>query len=274
MKFLKDKLADRNTNIKDDVTHAVADGALLDKIGQHNSDPEDPELIHPLLSEVRRITKPRAYPLFLAEKGTEIVEHLLFSKKSESVVNGVTARERVVVLGTGWGSTAFLKDIDTNLYDVTVVSPSNHFVFTPMLAGVCVGTVECRSICEPTREINKSVNFVEAIATEIDPKSKTVKCEGVLCTGDTCDLDEFSLQYDRLVMTVGAQTNTFGIPGVREHCFFLKKIEDARRIRGAIVQAFEQASLPNISDKDKRKYLTFVVIGAGPTGIEFAVSIF
>ena len=71
-------------------------------------------------------------------------------------------------------------------------------------------------------------------------------------------------------MTVGAQTNTFGIPGVREHCCFLKQIEDARRIRTAIVNCFERANLPSLSEEEKKNTLTFAVIGAGPTGVEFA----
>ncbi len=71
-------------------------------------------------------------------------------------------------------------------------------------------------------------------------------------------------------MTVGAQTNTYGIPGVREYCCFLKQIDDAQRIRTAIVNLFERANLPGLSDEQRQSILTFAVIGAGPTGVEFA----
>jgi NADH:ubiquinone reductase (non-electrogenic) len=71
-------------------------------------------------------------------------------------------------------------------------------------------------------------------------------------------------------MTVGAQTNTYGIPGVREYCCFLKQIDDAQRIRTAIVNLFERANLPGLTDEQKEAILTFAVIGAGPTGVEFA----
>ena len=64
-----------------------------------------------------------------------------------------TPKERIIVLGTGWGAASFLKSIDCNKYDVTVISPRNYFVFTPMLAGASVGTVEFRSITEPVREV-------------------------------------------------------------------------------------------------------------------------
>ncbi|CAB9521114.1 Internal alternative NAD(P)H-ubiquinone oxidoreductase A1, mitochondrial [Seminavis robusta] len=184
-----------------------------------------------------------------------------------------TEREKIVVLGTGWGAVSFLKGIDTSLYDVTVISPRNYFLFTPMLAGASVGTVEYRSITEPVREINRKVNYLEATATEIDPKTKVVTCESVVCDGNSCDIEDFTVEYDRLVVTVGAQTNTFGIPGVREYCCFLKQVEDARRIRTAIVNCFERANLPSLTDEQRENDLTIAVIGAGPTGIEFAAEL-
>lgn len=69
---------------------------------------------------------------------------------------------------------------------------------------------------------------------------------------------------------IGAQTNTFGIPGVREHCCFLKQVDDARRVRSSIVNCFERANIPGMSEEARINNLTFAVIGAGPTGIEFA----
>lgn len=94
-----------------------------------------------------------------------------------------------------------------------------------------------------------------------------------MCEGTSCEIDDFQVEYDRLIVTVGAQTNTFGIPGVREHCSFLKQVEDARRIRSAIVNCFERANIPGLSDEERENQLTFAVIGAGPTGIEFAAEL-
>lgn len=112
------------------------------------------------------------------------------------------------------------------------------------------------------------MSYFEGTATEIDPVQKTLSCESVVCDGNSCDIADFTLPYDRLVVTIGAQTNTFGIPGVREHCNFLKEVEDARRIRTAIVNCFERANLPDLTDEERIKGLTFAIIGAGPTGIE------
>ena len=66
-------------------------------------------------------------------------------------------KKRVVVLGTGWAGTSFLKDLDVSSYDVQLVSPRNYFAFTPLLPSVTCGTVEARSIAEPVRNIIKKV---------------------------------------------------------------------------------------------------------------------
>ena len=104
----------------------------------------------------------------------------------------------------------------------------------------------------------------------VDPKTSTIECQSVVCDGNSCEVESFTVSYDRLLFTIGAQTNTFGIPGVREYCCFLRQIEDARRIRTAIVNCFERANLPGLSDEARINTLTFAVIGAGPTGVEFA----
>jgi len=80
----------------------------------------------------------------------------------------------------------------------------------------------------------------------------------------------FTVDYDYAIVTIGAATNTFGIPGVRENCNFLKQIDDAVRIRTSIVNCFERANLPGLTEEQKRATLTFAIIGAGPTGVEFA----
>ena len=122
-------------------------------------------------------------------------------------------------------------------------------------------------------QLNGKANFVEAVATNIDPTTRMVECESVVCEGNSCQIEQFSVPYDRLVVSVGAQTNTFGIKGVKENCCFLKQVEDARRIRTAIVNCFERANLPHLSELEKQHTLTFAVIGAGPTGVEFAAEL-
>lgn len=71
---------------------------------------------------------------------------------------GVAPKKKVVVLGTGWAGTTFVKNIDSSLYDVQVISPRNYFAFTPLLPSVTCGTVEPRSIVEPIRKIITKVD--------------------------------------------------------------------------------------------------------------------
>jgi NADH dehydrogenase FAD-containing subunit len=289
-KILRQEVVNRNAEVDNEGKYAVADGEDFDKLNEAQisviSDEEVEKLqISPvkedkndLAARMERMTEPRPFALFIAEKAAEFVEASLSDvckgfKRSIPSNNGVGVKEKVVILGSGWGAVSYVKDIDTDLYDVTVISPRNHFVFTPMLAGASVGTVEFRSITQPIREVNRKARFLEAFAKEIDPETNTIVCESVVCDGNSCDLEEFTVDYDRLIVTVGAQTNTFGIPGVREHCCYLRQIEDARRIRTAIVNCFERANLPNLTDEERVQNLTFAVIGAGPTGIEFAAEL-
>lgn len=185
-------------------------------------------------------------------------------------------KKKVVVLGTGWGGTSFLKNLDCSRYEVKVISPRNYFAFTPLLPSVTCGTVEARSIVEPIRKMfekkKKDVTYYEAECFKIDATKKAVQCRSAVGT----NLDgngDFEVDYDYLVVALGATVNTFNTPGVMEHCHFLKEVEDAQKIRRSVVDCFEKASLPNISEEMKRKILHFVVIGGGPTGVEFAAEL-
>lgn len=294
-KVLRQEITEKSTivDIEDEIKYATtigegtsADGeAVVQNENEENTDQPAP---HSVVSDadlaqrkkVERAIKPRAYPLFIAEKAAILIQDTIDA--IDSVLNKNDAsydefigkddiiKERVVILGTGWGAAAFLKEIDTTRFEVTVISPRNFFLFTPMLAGASVGTVEYRSITENIRGINPKTNYLEGTAVEIDSKSKTVLSQSVVCEGNSCTIEDFTVEYDKLLITVGAQTNTFGIPGVREHCCFLKQVEDARKIRTSIVNCFERANLPTMTEQQCINILTFAVIGAGPTGIEFA----
>ncbi|KAE8689500.1 External alternative NAD(P)H-ubiquinone oxidoreductase B1 [Hibiscus syriacus] len=85
--------------------------------------------------------------------------------------------------------------------------------------------------------------------------------------------EENAVDYDYLIIAVGAQVNTFNTPGVMENCHFLKEIEDAQKIRKNVIESFEKASLPSLSEKERKKILHFVIVGGGPTGVEFAAEL-
>ncbi|KAJ4703367.1 External alternative NAD(P)H-ubiquinone oxidoreductase [Melia azedarach] len=185
-------------------------------------------------------------------------------------------KKKVVVLGTGWAGTSFLKNLNHPTYDVQVISPRNYFAFTPLLPSVTVGTVEARSIVEPVRNIvrkkNVDVCFWEAECFKIDAQNKKVYCRSTK-ESNLNGKEEFSVDYDYLVVAMGARANTFNTPGVEENCHFLKEVEDAQKIRRTVIESFEKASLPNLSDEERKKILHFVVVGGGPTGVEFSAEL-
>ena len=183
-------------------------------------------------------------------------------------------RKRLIILGSGWGAMSVLKHLEPGQFEVVVVSPRNYFLFTPLLPSVTVGTVEARSIVEPVRKIvakkfgKYPVHFMEAECVSVNTESKTVHCKdqsGVVGTVESFDLD-----YDLLVVAVGARTNTFNTPGVNEYAHFLKEIKDARKIRDVLIDNVETASIPGQPEEERKRLLHIVVVGGGPTGVEFA----
>jgi NADH dehydrogenase len=181
-------------------------------------------------------------------------------------------KPKLVILGTGWGSVALLKQLNPGDYHVTVVSPSNHFLFTPMLPSATVGTLELRSLVEPVRKIVRRVHghFMKATAEDIEFSEKLVEVSAI---GPNGEKQHFYLPYDKLVIGVGSVTNPHGVKGL-ENCHFLKDINDARLIRNSIVRNLETACLPTTSDEERRRLLSFVVSGGGPTGVEFAAELY
>lgn len=122
--------------------------------------------------------------------------------------------------------------------------------------------------------------FIQAEARSVDFDKKVINCSEWIR-----DERRFDLNYDKLIVGVGADNNTFGIPGVTAivdykrpsgetgNVFFLKELADARAIRNQIINNLEEASIPGISESEKKRLLNFVVVGGGPTGVEFAAEL-
>merc|ERR1719235_956727 len=159
--------------------------------------------------------------------------------------NNQTEKPNLVVLGTGWGSFRVLSDIDSEKYNVSVVSPRNHLLFTPMLASSAVGTVQQRSICQPVRPVvaSKGGKFYESSVSKVDTEGKRVLAK-------TFNGTEYWIPYDKLVVGVGFQPNDFGTPGVKEHAFFMKETADATVLKDHILRKLEKASYIHALDGD------------------------
>lgn len=212
-------------------------------------------------------------PLFASLAGIAYVGWGVYEERNPGPqVEPDPSKKTLVVLGTGWGSVSLLKKLDTEHYNVIVISPRNYFLFTPLLPSCTTGLIEHRSIMEPIRTILRhkkaNVKYYEAEASSVDPERKVVR---VLDTSEIRgDVVETEIPYDMLVVGVGAENATFGIPGVREHTCFLKEIGDAQRIRKKIMDCVETAAFKGQSQEEIDRLLHMVVVGGGPTGVEFA----
>ncbi|EAU39040.1 hypothetical protein ATEG_00394 [Aspergillus terreus NIH2624] len=181
-------------------------------------------------------------------------------------------KKTLVILGTGWGSVSLLKKLDTENYNVVVISPRNYFLFTPLLPSCTTGLIEHRSIMEPIRNILRmkkaNVKFYEAEATKIDYEKRVVHISDD--SEIKGDISHTEVPFDMLVVGVGAENATFGIKGVREHSCFLKEVGDAQNIRKRIMDCVETAMFKDQTEDEVKRLLHMVVVGGGPTGVEFA----
>lgn len=179
-------------------------------------------------------------------------------------------------------------------YQTVVISPRSYFVFTSLLNSTAVGTLEFRTALEPIRSRRKpNVEFIQARAEAVDFTRKTVTVEQNFADGmqaaamaknrkesiiakeaqASTNGQKWDVQYDKLVVSVGCNPQTFRIKGVKEHAFFMKDVADARRVRKRILECFEIASLPTTSEKTREQLMRFAVVGGGPTGMEFAAEL-
>lgn len=199
------------------------------------------------------------------------------SRRSYSIPEG-EERKKVVILGSGWGALSVINHLNPGQFDITVISPRNYFLFTPLLPSVTVGTVESRSIVEPIRKLIRkhhkdmpNVRFLEAECMDIDHTRKHVVCEDR--SEIVGEVSKWDIKYDILVVAVGATSNTFNTPGVTQYCHFLKEVPDAQHIRNILIDLVETASIPGQTLAEQERLLHFMVVGGGPTGVEFAAEV-
>ena len=170
----------------------------------------------------------------------------------------------VVVIGGGFGGLKFLQRARSTKIQFTLIDKQNHHLFQPLLYQVATAVLSPANIAFPIRRMFKNFKNVKVIldeATDINREEKTV----TISNGE-------KIKYDQLVVSTGSKHSYFGNDDWSEYSNGLKGINDALQIRERLLRAFEKAE--NEKDIDKRnKYLNFVVVGGGPTGVEMAGSI-
>jgi NADH dehydrogenase len=177
---------------------------------------------------------------------------------------GQDGSHRVVVIGSGFGGLFATRQLNKAPVQVTVIGNTSHHLFQPLLYQVATGVLSQGEIAPATREILRRQRNAEVLfgeVTSIDVQNKTVT--SVSPIGST------STPYDSLIVAAGAGQSYFGNDQFAEFAPGMKSIDDALELRGRIFGSFEMAEL--LTDPAQiDEWLTFVVIGAGPTGVEMA----
>ena len=177
-------------------------------------------------------------------------------------------KRKIVVLGGGYGGVECTRKLEEyfkndNDVEIVLISEDNYLLFTPMLPQVAAGMLATRHIVMPIRTIINKTTFYEGRIKNIDPYGKVVNLWG------TDEKRGVSIHYDFLVVSLGSETNFFGMSDVEKHAYTIKTLNDAMIIRNRVIEMLEQAE--NESNPILRKsLLTFVIVGGGFAGIETA----
>src|SRR5690349_13366710 len=173
-------------------------------------------------------------------------------------------KKRVVIVGGGFGGLEAAKALDGADVEVVLVDRANYHLFQPLLYQVAMAGLSPAEIASPIRGILADVENVRVLLDEVtgvDLEARMVTLRA-----------EPPLAYDWLVLATGARTSYFGHDEWEKAAPGLKRIEDALEIRRRVLLAFERAER-EASERERKRLLTFVVIGGGPTGVELAGAI-
>ena len=169
-------------------------------------------------------------------------------------------RPKVVIVGGGFGGLWAARTLANQPVDVVVIDRNNYHTFLALLYQVAAAELTAEDIAYPVRSVFwkiPNIDFILAHARRIDLQNHQIETDGE------------TISYDYLILANGSVTSTFGVPGVEEHAYFLKTLEEAVALKNHIICCFEAAARePNA--KRKKSLLTFVIVGGGATGVEYA----
>ena len=173
----------------------------------------------------------------------------------------MTGKHRILILGGGFGGLVAAQTLRHADAEITVIDKRNFHLFQPLLYQVATGSLSPGEIAAPLRAVlsrQKNTEVLLGEASDLDPAAKTVTLR-----------DGGVFPYDSLIIATGSQTSYYGHDEWREAAPSLKTIEEATAIRQKLLSAFERAERAD-THEEARAWLTFVIVGAGPTGLELA----
>src|SRR5947208_4833772 len=175
---------------------------------------------------------------------------------------------RVVIVGGGFGGLAAAKALGKAPVDVILIDRTNHHVFQPLLYQVATSVLAPSQMSSPSREVLRRHKNTTVIMGEVTGVDKAQRCVFV----SDADREDVPVRYDYLILATGARHSYFGHNEFEKFAPGLKSLADAVAIRNKILRAFEQAEAEEDPGRH-RDLLTFVLVGAGPTGVEMAGAI-
>ena len=178
------------------------------------------------------------------------------------------AGRRLLILGGGFGGLDVARAVGRSkvareYWDTLLIDKENFFQFNPLLPAISVGAVETRHIVYPLREMarHRHIRFHKNKAIRIDLERREVRLH-----------NELVAPFDTLVIAVGSVTDYYGVRGAREHTMPFKTIVDAMTLRARVVELFEMAEQAE-SGEQRRRLLSFAIVGGGVTGVEVAAEL-
>ena len=170
------------------------------------------------------------------------------------------ARQRVVVVGAGFGGLAAARRLRRVDVDVLIVDKRNHHLFQPLLYQVATALLDPSEVAHPVRSIVRRQRNCDVLLAEV---------QDVRLDERAVVTDRGRVEYDRLIVAAGAVTDTFGMSGVERYAFGLKSLPDALALRNHLLRAVETATTTTDA-AERRRLLTVAIAGGGPTGVELA----
>jgi NADH:quinone reductase (non-electrogenic) len=190
------------------------------------------------------------------------------SQQKPAEANAAPRNRRVVIVGGGFAGVAAARALRRSDVDILLLDRRNHHIFQPLLYQVATAVLSPSEIAAPIRQLEATQKNLSVLLAEVKGINPAARAVEVICPG----VGSRKLEYDFLVVATGMRPSYFGHDEFARFAPGLKSLNDAEAIRTKILSAFELAESTD-DEKERVRQMTFVLVGAGPTGVELAASI-
>src|SRR6202048_2043755 len=191
-----------------------------------------------------------------------------FPQEKRPATKAAPGKKRVLIVGGGFGGIAAARALKRADVEITLIDRRNHHIFQPLLYQVATAVLSPSEITAPIRQLEAKQKNLSVLLGEVKGINLGARAVEVICPG----IGSRKLEYDFLVIATGMRPSYFGHDEFARFAPGLKSLSDAETIRTKILSAFELAESTD-DPKERVRQMTFVLVGAGPTGVELAASI-